>query len=376
MNRLMWAFALSVPAAAAHAQTVTVYGLLDAAATFTNAGAGSGTVKQLMSGVGPGSRLGFRGTEDLGGGLSANFTIESGIAVDTGGIQQGGAMWGRQAWVGLSSTPGNWSVSAGRQYAPSLTTFVAADAFGQLFWGNTVGVGYGLYPSPGAAAGSGGHQSSSRINNSLLGVTKFGGLTLRGMIAAGDENSSGTGRFASLGGIYVAGPLTVSATGARFKQYVQSIVADATPEWQDELVVGGSYDFGVVKLFTGYYLFNPSEANRTPAPTTPAGLALDPRFEKLRAYWLGGRVPVGQGTFIAQVMRNDFDNAGPDGRATTLGVAYDYSLSKRTGVYVSYGQVKNNDAGRASLFSTVQAVFAPDAGADPKALSVGIRHSF
>jgi predicted porin len=65
-----------------------------------------------------------------------------------------------------------------------------------------------------------------------------------------------------------------------------------------------------------------------------------------------------------------------EGKATKVALACDYPLSKRTGVYVSYGRVGNNDNARASLFSTTQAVFANGDGASVRATSLGIRHSF
>jgi hypothetical protein len=103
---------------AAHAQSsVTVYGLLDAAVDYNTNVDATGRSRVWMPSLGGGmfpSRIGFRGTEDLGGGLKAIFTLETGVYVDTGGTGQGNRLFGRQAWVGLA---GNWGqLTLGRNY--------------------------------------------------------------------------------------------------------------------------------------------------------------------------------------------------------------------------------------------------------------------
>src|SRR5450830_1744180 len=113
MKKLLTVLVLSSVAEMAAAQTnVTIYGVVDMGLD-RQAGGVAGNVVKMSSGIGSGSRLGFKGTEDLGGGLSADFVLESGFNVDTGTSGQGGVMFGRQAWVGLSGAFG--SVSAGRQ---------------------------------------------------------------------------------------------------------------------------------------------------------------------------------------------------------------------------------------------------------------------
>ena len=101
--RIALAVSVALAATAAHAQTsVTLYGLIDAGITYTNNVGGSSRVA-LASGNISGSRFGLRGTEDLGGGLKALFVLENGFNVNNGTLGQGGRMFGRQAYVGLSS---------------------------------------------------------------------------------------------------------------------------------------------------------------------------------------------------------------------------------------------------------------------------------
>lgn len=369
MKTTLVALALLTPAMTVLAQsTVTIYGLLDVSVGVNNNG--TGNVKGMFSGVGPGSRLGFRGREELGDGLAANFVLEQGIAADTGALTQGGLAWGRQVWVGLSKDW--WSVSMGRQYSPMNLSLTESDAMRQVYWGSTAGTGNGVYPSAGSAAGTGGHQASSRVNNSVLGTATFGPFTGRLMVAAGDETTTGSGRLVMAGGTFKSGPVQISGTVNRFRQYASTIVPGAHPEWQTEWQLGGSYDFGPVALLGGHYEYNPSEANRPAAPPS----AVDPRFLKTSSNWIGVRVPVGTGTLMAQGMRTEFDNEGPDGRGNTFAVAYEYPLSKRTTLWGSYAQVNNNAPGWVSIQAATVAVFPASAGADIKAYSVGIRHSF
>src|SRR5690606_10200795 len=93
--------------------SVTIYGVADAGIAYTDNGNPAGEQWSVESGQQSGSRLGFKGTEDLGGGLSAIFTLESGFNLDNGTSAQGGRLFGRQAWVGLNG--GFGTVKLGRQ---------------------------------------------------------------------------------------------------------------------------------------------------------------------------------------------------------------------------------------------------------------------
>src|SRR5688572_15070063 len=181
------AFALAMTPVVASAQSsVTVYGLADIGVTATRSTAGvtqlGGAVPtaarrttQVDSGLGPGSRLGFRGTEDLGGGLRAIFTMEGGIGVDSGTFQQGGLPFGRQVFVGLRGE--TWSVTAGRQYSPMDPVLAMTDALGGAYWGNVLtNSGHIFYAGLAAAPGGGTFHTASRIDNSLLATYRSGAI--------------------------------------------------------------------------------------------------------------------------------------------------------------------------------------------------------
>ncbi|NYH17157.1 putative porin [Paraburkholderia bryophila] len=120
MNKQVFALAVSTALSAAFAQSasaqtsVTLYGVLDEGINYTN-NVGRGHVYELASGDAQGSRWGLKGAEELGGGLKAIFQLENGFDVNSGRLNQGGRMFGRQAFVGISSDTFG-SLTFGRQY--------------------------------------------------------------------------------------------------------------------------------------------------------------------------------------------------------------------------------------------------------------------
>jgi general bacterial porin, GBP family len=132
---LMVAALTGVCASAAQAQSsVTLYGLIDAGITYTNNQQGHSNW-QMLSGQVNGSRFGLRGSEDLGGGLKAIFTLENGFNIANGNLGQNGRLFGRQAFVGLSSSDYG-SVTLGRQY-DSMVDYVGPLALTGTQYGGT-----------------------------------------------------------------------------------------------------------------------------------------------------------------------------------------------------------------------------------------------
>ncbi|WP_240655869.1 porin, partial [Paraburkholderia phosphatilytica] len=126
--------ALLGAAGAAHAQSsVTLYGVLDNSIQYVS-NVGGHSLWNMAAGNLQGNRFGLKGTEDLGGGLKAIFQLENGFNPNTGSLGQGGRMFGRQAYVGLSGD--QWgTVTLGRQYDPvvDLVQPLTADNY----WGST-----------------------------------------------------------------------------------------------------------------------------------------------------------------------------------------------------------------------------------------------
>jgi predicted porin len=253
MKRSLFAFsALSVCAGVAHAQSsVTLYGIIDealvyqsnartAAATAT-APAMGGRKVFLDSGAGQsGSRWGLRGIEDLGGGLSVLFVLESGINLNTGAANQGGLEFGRQAFVGLSSQYG--TVTMGRQYDSVVTYFgplIAADQF-------SGGVG--------AQAGDiNNANNGQRVNNAIKYASpSYNGLTFGGLYSLGGvAGATGRNQVFSLGAAYSGGPLVLGAAYLKAHQPNTSFFSNSALS-SGTLAAGGSSINGTNTIFGGY----------------------------------------------------------------------------------------------------------------------------
>lgn len=369
--------------------SVTLYGLLDVSIGFSERGAGTvapGTaasgmraksrLTDLQSNVGPGSRWGLRGTEDLGGGAKVNMVLESGLSLDTGATTQGGLLFGRQAYVGLSNANG-WWISAGRQYSPMHAAYAQLTPMGGSYLGNVMGnSGYGPQNAMGASAGGGSYQTPGRVDNSVLVRKQLGDFTASLMVGAGNENDRGTGRLVNPGISYRKGPLLMHATYARWRANAESIGAGADPANLSMLVVGGAYEFGPVRMFAGHYEFrNPQDLATRSAAAANSPFAYT--WHKTRTNWIAARMPVSTGAFTVELSRNTFKHHGAaDGSSTVLGLLYEHTLSKRTSLYASAGQTSNN-AFANNYHSGTSYILQPNGyGAKIRAVSLGMVHRF
>jgi predicted porin len=188
-----------------HAQSsVTLYGIIDQGINLTTnvkTATGSAHLYNMSSGVMQGSRWGLRGAEDLGGGLKAIFTLENGFDLGSGALGQGGLLFGRQAYVGLSSSQYG-AVTLGRQYdsvVDYIGPLVAADQWSGYF---------------GAKPGDlDNFNNAYRTNNAVKFTSvNYAGLQFGGMYSFGGQAGNFTGNQTwSLGGSYNNGPLSLAA---------------------------------------------------------------------------------------------------------------------------------------------------------------------
>ncbi|CAG9216728.1 Porin [Paraburkholderia tropica] len=203
MQRTLFAAAISLAfATAAHAQSsVTLYGLIDVGIAYTN-NAGGHSQYQMSSGNIQGSRWGLRGSEDLGGGLKALFVLENGFSITTGKLGQGGDEFGRQAYVGLSSSKLG-TLTFGRQY-DSVTDFTymfeAANVWSPYFGAH-----------PGDLDNLNG---TNRVNNAIKYKSlSYGGLTFGGLYSLGGvAGQFNRNQIWSLGANYAHGPLVLGVS--------------------------------------------------------------------------------------------------------------------------------------------------------------------
>ncbi len=340
---------LTLLAAGAQAQSnVTIYGVADVFLEYGKAGTKSAptTVVREQSGGINSSRLGFKGTEDLGGGLKANFVFEHGLLLDTG-TQANAAFWNRQSYVGLS---GDWgSLTGGRQYSPLL---VQQDGFDPA-------PGTTLY---GSAYNSGVLRTVSRVNNSVLYTSPaFGGFSGSAMVGLGEATGGfHYNRVASGSVKYAGGPFGVGLA------FLHQTKPDASKESKAIWNLSGSYQVGDLQLLGALQTTRNDSQNAN---------TLDDR----REFLIGAVYTLGNGqirTSWGQAKVKDVS----DTTARHLSAGYIHNLSKRTAVYTVAQAIKNPDnlAYRSSgySFDAVDSGPAVGAGVTARAFAVGIRHRF
>lgn len=354
-------FALSVLALAASsvafAQSsgpqVTLYGIVDANVQVLD---GASTLTRVQSGGLQGSRFGVRGNEDLGGGLKAFFTLESGINLDDGTYGQN-AFWGRQAFVGLGTPYG--TVSLGRQYGSIYTLTNEFSQFSNVGTGASTAVigGFGSYEpvrgSNGSATGNGG---PARVNNSVkVESVNYGGFTAGALWGMGEVAGGTKGnRIADVYGRYTGHGVDAMLSVVEDK-------ADALGQNLRTVSAAAAYDWGNYRFNGGVIQVD----DRTAADRDGKG------------YWLGASYRMGQHLVKGQYVESKNDGALADGKTQAFGVGYQYDLSKRTALYSSVTRFKNEGVGyvgRAAGTIPVGLTTANDRNLTE--FVTGIRHSF
>ncbi|GAA4014103.1 porin [Actimicrobium antarcticum] len=361
---------LSAIAGSAAAQSsVTMYGIVDAG-VVRESGNPAGSVLKLTSGVTAGSRVGFRGVEDLGGGLAALFTLETGITVDTGGNAQGastanpaGTVFARQTFVGIKSN--NGTLTMGRQYNPYFKTVAAVDPFGAGGEGNSGNI----------VAFTG---SNGRSNNSIQYVSpSFSGFSAEFLYGFGElAGNTQLGRVMNGAVQFAQGPLMVRAA------YQHSNAATSAPDATKNAIIAASYNFGVVKL-SGLYatVKGPSFTAATPGSiavgfNAAAGIPFNPSFSPPASadthdFLIGATIPFGSSNVqLSYIDRNDRSAKNQDTKQMAIG--YEYNMSKRTALYTQFSRIKN-DNGAAYTVGNAGDITA---GSGDKGLAVGVRHTF
>jgi predicted porin len=342
---------------------VTIYGIVDAAVEHvTNVGAAGSALNRMPSTTGSvPSRLGFRGSEDLGDGLRAVFTIEMGMAPDTGTLNQGGRAWGRQSFVGLS---GSWgSLTVGRQYTMLAVSILDADILGPNLYGS------GSLDS---------YIPNARVDNSIAYRGTFSGLTVGATYSLGrDTVNAGPGPA----GTNCPGESAADAKACREWSAVLKYDAAA---WGAALAVdelrGGAGAFAGLTSSTmkdrrvsanGYVKLGEAKVGAGLIRRDNDASATTPRSD---LWYLGASYPVTP-LFIVdgEVLQLRFK--GSANKSTLAAARATYYLSKRTALYAMLGHIDNAGALALSVSGGAPGS-SPVAGAAQSGLAAGIRHSF
>ncbi|HSW20217.1 MAG TPA: porin [Ramlibacter sp.] len=358
MKKTLVTLAVMAACGAASAQSsVTLFGIVDTAVTI-----GRGNVSDFTGLTTSGynaSRLGFRGVEDLGGGLQASFWLEAAVNADTGA----GSNTNTNNLA--SGQPAAGAVAAGSQGLTfsRRSTASLAGGFGEVrlgrdntpfFWNHTVfdpfgsnGVGIAMsYTGYGAAYGP----NAARASNSVAYFLprSLGGLYGQAQYFLGEQPSGaneddGNGYGLRLG--YAAGPFDVAVAYGNTE-----LAAGDRSTWN----VGGSWDVGVAKLL-GYY---------TSVSNGAAGVA------DTKGWLIGATAPVGVGQIRASYSQTELDG-GAKPRARKLALGYVHNLSKRTAIYTTIARVRNDGGAAIAIGGSSVSANNNSTGFD-----LGVRHSF
>ncbi len=362
------AAALSLATGAAFAQSsLQLYGVVDVSVESLKVEGSKGLTRISSSNLAT-SRLGFKGAEDLGGGLKANFVLETGVGVDTGstGTATGSAptqnladegtttsrFFDRSAWVGLSggfgalrlgrmdsllgATTGNTSLLGNQQFDDlKIAKMVGSDAWRRI---------------------------DNAIAYALPELVPGLKLEVQYSLAAGKDrqaetSGNDTDQQYGLSTSYTAGPLALGVSLLRNK----TDVASSTTTVREGGTLGyASYDFGSFKLI-GYYQAD-RQADATKEKRELAGLRVN--------------VPVTADLLVtasfAQVKNSSYATIGDSDNANIIALKGIYSLSKRTAVYGLFTDVSN----KANASLAITGSTGTGAGKDSRGLAVGVRHSF
>jgi predicted porin len=373
-----------------HAQSsVILYGVIDEGLMF-NSNAGGHRLYNMASGVLQGNRFGLSGTEDLGGGLKARFVLENGFDPSTGRANQGGLMFGRQAYVGLSSQQFG-TVTLGRQYDSVIDYVGVLGAADQ--WG-----GY-ILAHPGDLDN---FNTAYRTNNTIRYASQsYGGLTFGGTYSLGGTAGQFTqNQIWSLGAGYTSGSLAlgVGYLNARTPSNVGGIfgnnTATATPSVVTNPVYGGyvsantyqvigasgAYTFGDATIGATYSNVkfmnigaNGSSAFRAGSSATFNNAEVSLRYQFTPALLVGAMFDYTRGSSVALASGTTDDGA----KYYQGAVVVDYFLSKRTDVSLMgvFQKASGTDSKDQQAVASINNLM-PSSSDRQGVVRIGLRHRF
>jgi predicted porin len=335
-------------AGVAQAQTsVTIYGSFDAGIRNKNNvnAAGDSQLTMGSNGLYNSNRIGFKGVEDLGGGMNAHFTLETGFNTGTGALDNTtSTLFNRAAFVGLGGAWG--SLDLGRQYSVNFKTIGAYDPFNYKY----------VSIIPLAAQGG-----LTRLNNDIQYTGTFGPITARAEYALGEvAGSTSNGATQALGLSYAGGPFSV---GTAYTQRKNSVGAPAAFQDQKNWTVGGAFGTGPFRVALGY------ADNKQ-----KMGAVADTRIKDA---WLGGSFNFTPAAALtAGYYETKAATAAGEGKRKLFIVGATYALSKRTNFYADIDSARFSGITRGSATLPAPTGTAPFGQERQTGVSVGVNHLF
>ena len=338
-----------------HAQgSVTLFGIVDAAVRHVD-NQGRGSISSLVSGSNATSRIGLRGAEDLGDGLSASFHLEHGLLLDTGSTASGDKFWDRRSTVSLSSKSLG-GIRLGRDFVPTYRNWSRYDPFSYVGVARSSDFFSSSPTGPIRSAFGTNNNTTVRADNAVQYLLpKLGGLEGEVMVAAGEGGDATAGRAKVIGARlgYSTKAFGVSAAT------MQSQNSLTTAGKFHDTAVGGNYAIGPVELTAAWRQLKYDAAKQTNL-LIGATATFGPHVVK--ASWHKVNMAGSVGT--TNLDAND---------ATKLGLGYVYNLSKRTAVYSSLARISNDDGARFTIPGGPSGLLA---GASSTGYELGVVHRF
>ena len=333
----------------------SVYGVLDAGVVSERGCQVCAT--RVDSGVASESWLGVRGSDPLGANLSAVYALEAGVLLDTGRSDQGGVLFGREAYVGVSGKAG--TVTIGRHHN---LEYEALTDVGDPFKGGTAGTASNLI-------GSGGR----RVDNSI----QYYSAEVNGVSAAASYGAGevlGDRRANRAWGVSVGfenGPLTIRAAHQN-RNVARVAPATAMGNNMDakNSILAANLRLGIATVYVAYSVSRGWGSSPLWNPDNPygAGMATTPSTDS-RDVLVGIAVPFGATTLLASYIRkNDRDLVNQDANQLAFGATY--AMSRRTDFYAAYSRITNRNGAGYTVGN------AASQGRGSSALNLGMRHAF
>ncbi|MFM0736114.1 porin [Paraburkholderia xenovorans] len=365
-------------AGVAHAQSsVTLYGLIDTGLSYTSNSSGSSNYQQA-SGLLNGDRFGLRGSEDLGGGLKAIFVLENGFNLSTGKLGQNGLEFGRQAFVGLSSDQYG-ALTLGRQY-DSVVDYLGPLSLNGTQYGGTLAA----HPFDNDNL-----NNSVRINNSVkFQSVDYAGLKFGALY--GFSNAAGSfanSRAYSVGGSYEFGGLKVAAgylqlngTGSATNSGGAVPTGDSTFNAGSQRTYGAgvNYAFGAanVGLVVTQTQLSSATSISSGASGQTNGLVLTSGSARFTNYEVNARYALTPAwTLSGAYTYTDASLDGVSPKYQQITLQTDYALSKRTDVYFEAAFQHVGSTGSSGITADIVGVSASSTDSQVVG-TVGIRHRF
>src|SRR5450830_1885327 len=362
--------ALASIATTAQAQSsVTVYGVIDTSLTYTSkVGANNGSRFSIDSGDLATSRIGFKGTEDLGGGLSAIFNLENGFNADNGGLGTANVLFDRKSVVGLSGAFGTVTIGRQTDYLEDIgSKYTSVQTFG----GN--GVKGGHFNNLDRTAG--GARTDNSVRYDTANLSGFTGSLFYGFGEVAGKTSAG--QSFGVAGNYANGPFGIGAA-----YYQSKLAADALPARAGDtnlktFTIGTSYQAGPAKLYAAWSQSKQPVA----AAVASTGLVNITTATKANIFDVGVDYSLTSNFHLLGSVIYDRANinrvtTGKTKVSTTqLNVGVDYYLSKRTDIYAMYTNQRASDTINPGVVNAAYSS-SPADDSSQNVVRLGLRHKF